>query len=245
MTAGKNRFRLAVEQLEDRCTPSAMGGGLVAPFPGPPGEPPAEAAALVRAAQEHAVHFEVVFWCSVDLSTKTVSSTGFATGGIGHFTALGHMDNLVIDLKADRGVYSGTGTIIDAHGDQVFYTVTTSWQLSTGKGTHFVTATGGTGRFAGASGSGVSDCIITPGPTPQIYRCFSWGSGTLFLPDQDPNLSSVVAPHGGHAGVGWHAVQEMSTVAPSNTISDASRSGGCNPSVPCDPLPPPEDWVMA
>jgi hypothetical protein len=56
-----------------------------------------------------------------------------------------------------------------------------------------------------------------------------------------PKLSSLVAPHGGHAGAGRHAVQEMSTVAPSITISDASGSGGCNPSVPCDPLPPPND----
>jgi hypothetical protein len=60
-----------------------------------------------------------------------------------------------------------------------------------------------------------------------------------------PNLSSLAAPPGGHAGAGQHAVQQMRTVAPSITISDASGSGGCNPSVPCDPLPPPEDWVTA
>jgi hypothetical protein len=120
----------------------------------------------------------------VDISTGTVSSTGFCTGGVGHFTSLAHMDSLAIDPVADRGVYSGTGTITTAQGDQIYFTFTTSWQLSTGKGTHFITDTGGTGRFAGASGSGTSDCTITPDPaSPFIYFCHTEGSGTLILPN--------------------------------------------------------------
>jgi hypothetical protein len=84
-------------------------------------------------------------------------------------------------------VYSGTGTLTTAQGDQIFYSFTTSWQLSTGVGTHFITATGGTGRFAGASGSGTSDCTITPDPTsPFIYFCHTEGSGTLILPNGLP-----------------------------------------------------------
>jgi hypothetical protein len=79
MTVGKNRVRLAVEHLEDRCTPSALGGGLAAPFPAPQGGPHAEAAALVRAAPGHAVPFKATFQCSVDLSSGTVSSTGSST----------------------------------------------------------------------------------------------------------------------------------------------------------------------
>ena len=185
MTVAKNRVRLAVEHLEDRCTPSLLLGGFSADAPAPPGEPHADVAALARAADEHAITFKTVFDCSVDIRSGTVSSTGFATGGIGHFTSLGHMDSLVIDPVADRGVYSGTGTGTTAHGDQVFYSITTSWQLSTGKGTHFITVTGGTGRFAGASGSGFSNCIITPDPTsPFIYFCHTEGSGTLFLPNR-------------------------------------------------------------
>ena len=179
MTVAKNRVRLAVEHLEDRCTPSAMGGGLAALFPALHGGPHAEAAALVRAADTHAIPIKATFDCSVDIRSGTVSSTGFATGGIGHFTSLGQMDSLVIDPVADRGVYSGTGTITTAQGDQIFFTFTTSWQLSTGAGTHLITVTGGTGRFAGASGSGTSDCIITPDPaSPFIYFCQSTGSGT-------------------------------------------------------------------
>jgi hypothetical protein len=187
MTVGKNRVRLALEHLEDRCTPSAMGGGLAALSPALHSGPPAEAAALVRAADEHAIPIKVTFDCSVDISTGTVSSTGFGTGGLGHFTFLGHMDSLVIDPVADRGVYSGTGTGTTAQGDQVFFTFTTSWQLSTGIGTHFITATGGTGRFVGASGSGLSNCTITPDPTsPFIYFCHTEGSGTVILPNGLP-----------------------------------------------------------
>src|SRR5262245_9639859 len=104
MTAGKNRVRLAVERMEDRCTPSAVGGGLAAPSPAHHGGPHAAAAARVRAAHGQAVPIKVAFRCSVDLSSRTVSSTGF-TNGLGHWTSLGHMDNLVID--ADRGEYSG------------------------------------------------------------------------------------------------------------------------------------------
>jgi len=80
----------------------------------------------------------------------TVRSTGFGTGGLGHYTALGHIDNTVIDLVADRAEYSGTFTVVTANGDLVFLSFTTSWQLSTGQGTHAITVTGGTGRFAGA-----------------------------------------------------------------------------------------------
>jgi len=186
MTVAKNRVRLAVEQLEDRCTPSALLGGPSVHAVALPDEPPALAAALTASTpHEHAIHIKSTFRCSVDISTGIVSSTGFATGGVGHWTALGHMDNLVIDPAADRGIYRGTGTLVTAHGDQLFYSFTTSWQLSTGIGTHSFIATGGTGRFAGASGSGFSNCIITPDPTsPFIYFCHTEGSGTLFLPNR-------------------------------------------------------------
>jgi hypothetical protein len=179
MTVGKNRVRLTVEHLEDRCTPSALHPSA------PLGKPPALTAAIAAAPQQQSISFKVEFRCSVDLGTGIVSSTGFATGGIGHFTSVGHMDmaSVVIDPVHDLGTYSGTGTGTTARGDQVFYTFTTTWQLSTGKGTHVITVTGGTGRFAGASGTGLSSCTITPGPTPQLYNCFTQGSGTIFVPN--------------------------------------------------------------
>ena len=89
-------FRPTLEALEDRWVPSTLtvtnnldsGAG----------------SAHVGAAGTHAITFKAVFDCSVDISSGTVSSTGFATGGVGHFTSLGHMDSLVIDPAADRGV---------------------------------------------------------------------------------------------------------------------------------------------
>jgi probable HAF family extracellular repeat protein len=163
---------------------SLPAAGLAALSPALQGGPPALAAALTASTpHEHAITGESFFRCSVDLNTMTVSSTGFSTGA-GHWTALGHMNSLSIDPAADRGVYTGTGAITTANGDQVFYSFTTSWQLSTGVGTHVITVTGGTGRFAGASGTGTSDCIITPDPaSPFIYFCRSTGSGTLILPN--------------------------------------------------------------
>jgi hypothetical protein len=186
MTAAKNRVRLAVEQLEDRCTPSAMGGGLAAHFLAHHGGPHAEAAAHVRATHGHVIPFKVAFQCSVDLNTGTVSSTGISTGPLGqwHLTSLGHADKVDIDLRADRGVYSGTGTLVTDQGDQMFYRFTTSWKLSTGKGTHLITATGGTGLLAGASGRVFAHCTITADPaSPNTYRCMSEGSGVLILPN--------------------------------------------------------------
>ena len=178
MTAGKNRIRLAVESLEDRCTPSALGGGLADQLPAQHGVPHA-AVSSVGATHEHVVPIKGTTNCFVDLSSMTVSSHGFATGGLGHWTALGHIDKVVMD--ANRAVYSGTFTVTTANGDLVFLSFTTSWQLSTGQGTHEIHVTGGTGRFVGASGDGIADCTITLDLESQTGTCHSEGSGTLIL----------------------------------------------------------------
>jgi hypothetical protein len=180
MTVGKNRVRLAVEHLEDRCTPSAMGGGLADQLPAPDGGPNA-AVSSVGAAHEHALPIKVTTNCVVDIRSGTVSTTGFGTGGLGHYTAVGHIDNAVIDLAADRAEYSGTFTVFTANGDLVFLDFTTSWQISTGQGTHAVHVTGGTGRFAGASGDGIENCTITVDLATLTGTCHGEGSGTLIL----------------------------------------------------------------
>ena len=186
MTAGKNRVRLAVEQLEDRWTPSALGGGLAAPSLADHGSPHAEAA-RVSAASGQVIPFKITFQCSVDLNALTVSSTGLTTGGLeGPWTALGHADKVDMNLKRDRGMYSGTGTLVTATGDQLFYTFTTWWKLSTGKGGHSFTFTGGTGLLAGASGRGFAVCTITADPvSPNTFHCQSSGGGILILPQPE------------------------------------------------------------
>jgi len=178
MNLGKNRVRLAVQQIEDRCTPSAVGSSLADQSPAQDG---GSNVSSVGATQVHEVPIKGTTNCFVDINSMTVSSHGFGTGGLGHWTAVGHIENSVIDLDADRAVYSGTFTGVTANGDLVFIDFTTSWQISTGKGTHSLHVTGGTGRFAGATGDGTLDCIITFDPVSQTGTCHGQGSGTLFL----------------------------------------------------------------
>jgi hypothetical protein len=53
--------------------------------------------------------------------------------------------------------------------------------LATGPGQETVTFTGGTGRFAGASGSVSAVCDTTFDPATLAFECNSQGSGTLTL----------------------------------------------------------------
>jgi hypothetical protein len=183
MHAGKNRVRLALEQVEDRCTPSAIGGGLADQLPIQQGGPHAAVSSVVGPARTHTIPMEGTTNCVVDISSGIVNSHGFGTGGLGHWTALGQIDSSLLDLEADRAEYSGSFTVFTANGDKLFVDFTTSWQLSTGVGTHELTTTGGTGRFAGASGSGLMDCIITFDPATQTGTCRGQGSGVLILPN--------------------------------------------------------------
>jgi hypothetical protein len=179
MTVGKNRTRLAVEQMEDRCTPSALGGGLADHFPAQHAGPRA-AVSSVRATHEHAVPIKLAYQCFGDISSSTASVTGFGTV-LGHWTGQGQIDNAVVDPVADRAEISGTITVVTANGDQLFVSFTASWQLSTGEGTESINVTGGTGRFAGASGGGSLDCTITGDPALQTFSCDCKGNGTLIL----------------------------------------------------------------
>ena len=129
----------------------------------------------------HAIPIKVAFQCSVDIGSGAISSAGFGTGGLGHWTSEEDIDNVVIDPVADQGLYSGTGALVTGDGELLFFSFTTSWRLSTGEGTHSLTVTGGTGRFAGASGSGTLDCTITFDPATQTGTCHGEGSGTLIL----------------------------------------------------------------
>jgi hypothetical protein len=182
MTAYRNRTRLGLEQIEDRCTPSAAGGGLASPFLAQHGKPPVDAAAHVRATPGPVIPIKIAEQCSANLTTREATAAGFATG-LGHWTGRGHIDGVHIDSMADRAAMHGTLTIVTANGDQLFVSFSASWQLSTGKGTESVTVTGGTGRFAGASGGGTLDCTITQDPaSPSTFWCNCTGSGTLILP---------------------------------------------------------------
>jgi hypothetical protein len=174
---------LRIEALEDRCTPGAMAGDLGVQFPAHHSGPHAEISARVGSPQGHTVPIKVAFRCIIDINSGTISSTGFSTGGLGHWTSQEHIDSAVIDPVADRGVYSGTGTLVTHKGDKLFFSFTTSWQLSTGEGTHSITTTGGTGKYAGVTGTGTGQCIITADFESQIFTCKSEGSGILVFPN--------------------------------------------------------------
>jgi len=186
MTVAKNRVRLALEQMEERCTPSALpladfavdhGGPQSAQVGSRNGDPDAQS---VEAKHDHVFTTKVALQCSADLSSSSTSLTGFSTH-LGHWTGQGHVDSVLLDPDADRGTISGTTTVVTANGDQLFVTFTTSWQLSTGQGHDSITVTGGTGRFAGASGSATLDCTVTADPASGTFSCNCQGSGTLIL----------------------------------------------------------------
>jgi hypothetical protein len=181
MTVGKNRVRLAVEQVEDRCTPSALLNDPGIDFPAQHSGPRAATAASASVTREHAVPMKLVVQCSADINSGNATVTGFGTI-LGPWTAQGHIDSAQVDPVADRAAITGTVTVVTANGDQLFVSFSSSWQLSTGKGEELITVTGGTGRFAGASGSGSLECQITADPSsPFKFSCNCEGSGTLIL----------------------------------------------------------------
>jgi hypothetical protein len=133
----------------------------------------------------------------------TASATGVAAP-LGAFSGQGRIDraSIHIDRCADRGEYSGTYTVVNANGDQLFCSFTTSWRLSTGKGRHSINFIGGTGLLAGASGHASLKTIITAdAASPSKLMCNSSGSGVLILPSAKPAISiSDVALAEGNAG---------------------------------------------
>jgi hypothetical protein len=178
--ASTHRARLQLERLEDRCTPSALLGDPSAHAAAPPGEPPAPEAALAADTLEHAVPIELFAHITSD-GSGVLSLTGVGSH-LGRWTGHGIIDNVVIDPVADRVTISATVTLIAANGDQLFVSVSVSMNLTTRLAEETLTFTGGTGRFAGASGSASGVCDTTWDPaSPLTFECNSQASGTLVL----------------------------------------------------------------
>jgi hypothetical protein len=174
--AATRRARLQVEYFEDRCTPSALVGDLSAHSSAPPGKPPA---ALAADALPHAVPINLSAHITADGSgVLTLTGNG---SHLGRWTGQGVIDSIVIDPVAGRVAVSGTATIITANGDLLFVSISVSLDLTTRRGDETLTFTGGTGRFAGASGgaAGVCDNTTWDPATPLTFECDSQGSGTL------------------------------------------------------------------
>jgi len=170
------RARLHLEHLEDRCTPSALLGDPSAHAP--PSEPPALAAALAASTGQHAVPIQLSAHITADGSgVLSLSGNG---SHLGRWTGQGVIDNVVVDSVAGRVAVNATATLIAANGDQLFLSISVSLNLTTRLAEETVTLTGGTGRFAGASGGVSAVCETTLDPaSPLAFECNSQGSGTL------------------------------------------------------------------
>jgi hypothetical protein len=175
-----HRARLHLEPLEDRCTPSALLGHASAHEAALPGKPPAPVAIRAADAGQHAVPIQMSAHIMVD-SSGVLNVTGVGSH-LGRWTGQGVIDSLVIDPVADRVTVQATATLIAANGDQLFLSIAVSMSLTTRLGEETVTFTGGTGRFAGASGSVTGVCETTWDPASSLpFECDSESSGTLVL----------------------------------------------------------------
>lgn len=121
------------------------------------------------------------FRCTSDLNTNRVTATGDATH-IGHWTAAGQVNSVDFDPAADHVTINAEITIITANGDKLYGSVSIYSRISTGQGIDTITFTGGTGRYAGASGCAILFCTVTEDPdSPMVYHCQCTGPGVLLL----------------------------------------------------------------
>ncbi len=89
---------------------------------------------------------------TVDLATGTGTSDG--SGQVSHLGAFTfHNDFTGFTVTGDTFTWTQTATIVAANGDEIFATAVGTGTLSTGEATLVSTFTGGTGRFADASGT--------------------------------------------------------------------------------------------
>ena len=120
-----------------------------------------------------------------DTTFVPLANVAQALGGYANYDNESKIAN--IDLGAHMVNLAGTATFNTKNGDKLFVSVTVSFGLSTHIGVEHITFTGGTGRFAGASGSATLDCQAT-GTDPTMHLavvCDSQGSGTLVLDRQE------------------------------------------------------------
>ena len=100
---------------------------------------------------------------TVNLATGTGISDG--SGQVSHLGAFTfHNDFTGFTVTGDTFSWTQTATIVAANGDEIFATAVGTGTLSTGEATLVSTFTGGTGRFADASGTlttSISSVIIS------------------------------------------------------------------------------------
>jgi hypothetical protein len=103
------------------------------------------------------------------VSTSTVNlvtgrGTSDGTSQLSHFGTTTFHNDFAISLAGDTFTLTGRDTEVAANGDELFSTFTITGSLSTGQSTGVFTITGGTGRFADASGMFRIDATSTQDP---------------------------------------------------------------------------------
>jgi hypothetical protein len=163
-------FRPQVEQLDGRCLPSAnpattIGGAAL-------GNPPALAHASAPPQQPVPIRL------STHITSDGSGVLSFTGSGsyLGRWTGQG----VVVETPGDQGAIVGTATFTAANGDQLFASFAVSLDLAEQLADVTITFTGGTGRFAGASGRASQLCHVNGDPTSTLaFECDGVGSGTL------------------------------------------------------------------
>lgn len=88
---------------------------------------------------------------TLNLATGTGTSDG--TSQLSHFGTTTFHNDFTFTIAGDTITLTGTDTEVAANGDELVSTFTITSSLSTGEFTGVLAATGGTGRFADASGT--------------------------------------------------------------------------------------------
>jgi hypothetical protein len=142
---------------------------------------PASVVAIAGDTQQHAVPIRLSAHITSD-GSGVLNLTGNGSH-LGRWTGQGVVDSIVVNAAASQVAVTATATLIAANGDQLFVSISVSLNLTTGLAEETVAFTGGTGRFAGASGSVSGVCETNWDPaTPLTFECNSQGSGTLMFP---------------------------------------------------------------
>jgi hypothetical protein len=122
---------------------------------------------------------------TMTLNLTTGAATAYFSGHLSPLGAETGYDNLTFTLTGPSTFsYTGTRTFVAANGGKVFSAITGKGTLTrtTAKSTETDTITGGTGRFAGASGTyteTVSSVVVSATSTSQTSRVTGAARGQI------------------------------------------------------------------
>ena len=130
--------------------------------------------------RRHAVPIKLTAHISSDGSGELrLSGVG---SHLGRFTGRGTINSFNFDPVTNQIEVGVTATFVARDGDRLFASVLVSVEPASGRGAKSLTFTGGTGRFAGCSGSASGNCETELNPaSPLTFECDSQTSGTLIL----------------------------------------------------------------